>query len=141
MKSIFTTFSRSTILLILALSLGLGLPVFASHITETEIERYVRARIDIGESMRDFFKVRKPPQFGPEGGPSMDELRKLEEEINAHLSEVLSKHDLTIDQYQENSPDVFAEEEAVQNFLTAHPKLKERYESLPQSPRRGRPSR
>lgn len=134
-------FPAAALLLFLSIHLALAVPVLADHITEQDVERYVLARIAIGESMRDFFKVRKPPQFGPEGGPSMEELRKLEDEINAHLTEVLSKYDLSIDQYQENSPDIFAEEEAVQAFLAAHPDLKERYEKLPQSPRRGRSGR
>jgi len=127
--------------LIWSLGFGGAIPVIASHITDLEIERYVRARIDIGEAMRNFFRDRKPPQFGPEGGPSIEELRKLEDEINAHLSEVLSKHDLTIEQYQENSPEVFTEEEGVRAFLAAHPDLQKRYETLPKSPPRARHDR
>lgn len=71
----------------------------------------------------------------------MEELRKLEEEINNQISEILSKYDLTIDEYQSRSPNVFEEEEGIQQFLSAHPDLKKRYESLPLSPRRGRRSR
>lgn len=108
----------------------------AAEISQVEIEKYVRARIDIGESMRNFFRNRKPPQFGPEGGPSMDALRKLEAEINNHVSEILAKHDLTIEQYQNRSPEVFEDKTGVQTFLSSHPKLKERYENLPQNPRR-----
>ncbi|MFQ5543015.1 MAG: hypothetical protein ACE5FY_01535 [Nitrospiria bacterium] len=111
----------------------------ADHVTEADIERFVRARIDIGESMGSFFKNRKRPQFGPEGGgPSMDELRKLEKEINNHIAQILSAYDLTIEQYQTEKEDVFSDEEGVQRFLAAHPDLKARYEKIPVSPRRGR---
>ncbi len=113
-----------------------GLPaVWASHISESDIERFIRARIDMGESMRNFFKNRKPPQFGQNGGPSMEELRNLEAEINGHVAEILSKHGLTIEGYQGRSAEVF-EDEGVQKFLDTHPDLKLRYDALPKS-RRG----
>lgn len=63
---------------------------------------------------------------GPEG-PSMEELRKMEEEINAEVAKVLAKHELTIPEYQERSPEVFADKEGVDKFLAAHPDLKKRY--------------
>lgn len=146
MKSIsIRTFSGGHLLIAVTILFGMNMLKMdiasATHISEVEIERYVRARIDIGESMGNFFRNRRPPQFGPEGGPSMEELRKLEEEINNQISEILSKYDLTIDEYQSRSPDVFEEEEGIQQFLSAHPDLKKRYESLPLSPRRGRRSR
>ncbi|MFY9271345.1 MAG: hypothetical protein WAO55_16505 [Candidatus Manganitrophaceae bacterium] len=106
-----------------------------------EIEKYVKARIDLGESMRGFFQKRGGAmQFGdPEkGGPSVEELKKLEEEINAEVAKVLAKHDLTIEEYQKKSPEVFADKEAVERFLSEHPDLKQQYESLPPSPMRGR---
>ncbi len=103
--------------------------------SSTEIEQYVRARIDMGENMGNFFRNRKPPQFGADGGPSMDELRKLEAEINDFIAGILSKHNLSIEKYQTRSPDVFADTAGVNKFLEAHPDLKKRYEVLPQSPR------
>jgi hypothetical protein len=106
-----------------------------------EVEKYVKARIELGESMRDYFRRRGAPRFGdPEGGgPSMEELRKMEEEINAHVAAILAKHDLTIEEYQKRSPEVFADKEAVNRFLSEHPDFKQRYEALPPSPmRRGR---
>lgn len=114
-----------------------GFPALADHISEAEIEQFVRARIEMGESMRNFFRNRKPPQFGPEGGPSMEELRKLEAEINGHVAEILSKHGLTIEGYQGRSAEVFEDEEGVQKFLSSQPDLKLRYDALPKS-RRGR---
>jgi len=109
-----------------------------TKVSEAEIEKYVRARIDLGESMREYFKKRGAPQFGGAEGPSMDEMKKLEEEINAHVASVLAKHDLTIEEYQKRSPEVFADKEGVNHFLEAHPDLKKRYEALPPSPSRRR---
>lgn len=105
-----------------------------------EVEKYVKARIDLGESMRDYFRQRGgAPRFGdPEGGgPSMEELRKMEEEINAEVAKILAKHDLTIAEYRKRSPEIFADKEAVDQFLSEHPDLKQRYEALPPSPTRG----
>jgi hypothetical protein len=69
----------------------------------------------------------------------MEELQKMEEEINAEVAKVLAKHDLTIAEYQKRSPEVFADKEAVSRFLSEHPDLKQRYDALPPSPmRRGR---
>jgi len=104
-----------------------------------DIERFVRARIDISESMIDFFRKGGRPQFGPDGGPSMEELRKLETRINSHITKILSKYDLSIDDYQSQKEDVFSDEAGVADFLSAHPDLEKRYKALPQSPRRGRP--
>ncbi len=112
-------------------------PVEADHISEADVEQFVRARIDLGESMGKFFRGRRSPQFGPEGGaPDMEALRRLETEINNHVASVLAKHDLSIEAYQDRSPEIFEDKEAVNRFLKAHPDLKERYEKLPQSPRR-----
>jgi len=115
-----------------------GLPAWADHVSEAEIEQFVRARIDMGESMKNFFRNRKPPQFGSEGGPSMEELRNLEAEINNHIAGILSKHGLTIESYQGRSAEVFEDEEGVQKFLSSRPELKLRYEAIPKSRGRGR---
>lgn len=106
-----------------------------------EVEKYVKARIEMGESMRDYFRQRGAPRFGdPDGGgPSMEALQKMEEEINAEVAKILARHDLTIEEYQNRSPEVFADKDAVNRFLSEHPDLKQRYEALPPSPmRRGR---
>lgn len=113
---------------------------WADH-DEDEIERFVRARIDISESMIDFFRKGGRPQFGPDGGPSMEELRRLEERINNHVSKILSKYDLTIDEYQSRKEEVFSNEAGVNDFLATHPDLEKRYKALPQSPRQERRSR
>jgi len=106
---------------------------------EAEIEKYVMARIDLAESMKEFFQKRGgAPRFGGPEGPSMEEMKKLEQEINAYVANVLARHDLTIEEYQKRSPEVFADKEGVNHFLEAHPDLKKRYEALPPSPSRRR---
>jgi len=122
------------------LMLASGPAAWADH-DHGEIERFVRARIDISESMMDFFRKGGRPRFGPDGGPSMEELRKLEARINARISKILSKYDLTIEGYQSQKDAVFSDQAGVEDFLAAHPDLKKRYKALPQSPRRGRPRR
>lgn len=52
-------------------------------------------------------------------------------DINAKLSQVLAKYDLTVEEYQSRSREVFADKAAVQNYLDDHPDLKARYEALP----------
>ncbi len=141
MKKLYLT--KTEILLVFLVGFILSVSLFPAHSakaanpTPEEIEQYVRARIDMGENLGSFFRNRPRPQFGPEGGPSMDELRKLETEINDFISGILSKYDLTIEKYQSRSPDVFADQAGVQQFLDANPDLKKRYEALPQSPMRG----
>ncbi len=109
----------------------------AGNPSAEEIEQYVRARIDMGENIGAFFKNRERPQFGPEGGPSMEALQKMTQEINEFVGSILSKHGLTIEKYQTRSPGVFADEAGLKTFLDAHPDLKKRYEVLPQSPMGG----
>jgi len=111
--------------------------VHAGNPSAAEMEQYVRARIDMGENVGEFFKNRERPQFGPEGGPSMEALQKMTMEINEFIGNILSKHGLTIEKYQTRSPDVFADEAGLKAFLDAHPDLKKRYEVLPQSPMGG----
>jgi hypothetical protein len=129
-------FAFIPIVVLVYLPLFHGLPAWADHISEAEIEQFVRARIDMGESMKHFFKNRKPPQFGSGGGPSMEELRKLETEINQHISTILSKYDLTIESYRGRSSEVFEDDESIQAFLATRPELRKRYQAIPKS--RGR---
>lgn len=106
---------------------------------QAEIEKFVKARIDLGESMRDFFRKRGGAQrFGPGGDTSMEELKRMEEEINTEVGQILAKHGLTIQEYQERSPDVLGNKAELQKFLDANPDLKQRYEALPPAPPRGR---
>ncbi len=94
-----------------------------------EVERFVKARIDIGEMMTNYFKGGE--RFGEGQAPSPDQRRAMGADINQKLSTLLSKHGLTLEEYRSRSKDVFADEAAVQQFLGAHPDLKQRYDALP----------
>ena len=94
-----------------------------------EVERFVKARIDIGEMMTNYFKGGE--RFGEGQAPSPDQRRAMGADINQKLSTLLSKHGLTLEEYRSRSKDVFADEAGVQQFLGAHPDLKQRYDALP----------
>jgi len=94
-----------------------------------EVEKYVRARIDIGEMMTNYFKSGQ--RFGEGQRPSDEQMREMGKDINAKMSTALSKYGLTVEEYRAHSKDVFADEAAVKRFLNEHPDLKQRYEALP----------
>lgn len=102
-----------------------------------EIEKFIRARIEIGETMSKFMRE--------QGGMdrSVENMRKMETDINAMVAEILGKYGMTIEEYRERSPKVFANEAEVNVFLEANPDLKKRYEVLPlhQAPERRGPPR
>lgn len=90
-----------------------------------EIEKFIRARIEIGETMSKFMRE--------QGGMdrSVENMRKMETDINAMVAEILGKYGMTIEEYRERSPKVFANKAEVNAFLEANPDLKKRYEVLP----------
>jgi hypothetical protein len=90
-----------------------------------EVEKYVKARIEIGEMMTNYFKG------GEAAPPTQEQRREMGKDINAKLSTVLSKYGLTVEEYRAHSRDVFADEAAVTRFLNEHFDLKQRYDALP----------
>ena len=128
----------------LALTAVLGLPAGPARGEMSELETFIRARIEIGESMITYMRdLSKGDDYNPKGGrPSMEQMQKMEKEINARVGEVLESLGLTIKQYDEQSPQVFSDKAEVESFLEAHPELKKRYEVLPlhRSHPRGGPS-
>ena len=90
-----------------------------------QVEKYVKARIEIGEMMTNYFKG------GEAAPPTQEQRREMGKDINAKLSTVLSKYGLTVEEYRAHSRDVFADEAAVTRFLNEHPDLKQRYDALP----------
>ena len=94
-----------------------------------EVEKYVRARIEIGEMMTNYFKGGE--RFGEGQRPSEEKMREMSKDINAKLGTVLSKYGLTVEEYRTHSKEVFADEAAVKGFLNEQPDLKQRYEALP----------
>jgi hypothetical protein len=69
--------------------------------------------------------------FGEGQRPSPEQMREMSKDINAKLSTVLAKYDLTVEEYRKRSPEIFADEAAVKSYLDEHPELKQRYEALP----------
>lgn len=112
------------IALAVVLTVGVGLAA-----EPAEVEKFVKARIEIGEMMTSYFKGGE--RFGEGQRPSAEQMRAMGADINAKLGALLSKYDLTIEQYRKRSPEVFGDDTAVKSYLDAHPDLKQRYEALP----------
>ena len=94
-----------------------------------DVEKFVNARIEIGEMMTNYFKGGQ--SYGEGQRPSQEQMRQMGADINSKLTTLLAKHDLTLDEYRKRSPEVFADEAAVKRYLSEHPDLKQRYEALP----------
>jgi hypothetical protein len=110
----------------------MGLLLFAGPACAAEpaeVEKFVNARIEIGEMMTNYFKG--GAGYGEGQRPSQEHMQKMGADINAKLTALLAKHDLTLDEYRARSPDVFADDAAVKRYLGEHPDLKQRYEALP----------
>lgn len=101
----------------------------ASAADPAEVETFVKARIEIGEMMTNYFKGGE--RFGEGQRPSPEQMKAMGADINAKLSAILSKYGLTVEDYRSRSKQVFADEAAVKQFLSEHPDLKTRYEALP----------
>ncbi|MFO0730136.1 MAG: hypothetical protein U0361_03915 [Nitrospiraceae bacterium] len=108
----------------LVLCAGIGL---ASE--PAEIEKFVNARIEIGEMMTNYFQGGQG--YSEVQAPSADQMRAMREDINAKLAKLLSKYNLGVDEYRQRSKEVLADEAGVKGYLEAHPDLKKRYEALP----------
>ena len=94
-----------------------------------DIEKFVNARIEIGEMMTNYFKG--GAGYGEGQRPSQEHMQQMGADINAKLTALLAKHDLTLDEYRKRSAEVFADDAAVKHYLSEHPDLKQRYEALP----------
>jgi len=112
------------------ISLGVVLCVGVVHAAEpAEVAQFVKARIEIGEMMTNYFKGGSG--YGDGQRPSQEQMRQMGADINAKLTALLAKHDLTLDDYRKRSPEVFADDAAVKQYLSEHPDLKQRYDALP----------
>lgn len=94
-----------------------------------EVEKFVMARIEIGEMMMNYFQG--GAQFAEGQRPSPEQMKEMGADINARLTTLLAKHNLTVADYRKRSPEIFADDAAVKGFLNGHPDLKQRYEALP----------
>jgi hypothetical protein len=114
------------------IGISLGLVLFAGpglSAEPAEVEKFVNARIDIGEMMTNYFAGGE--RFKEGQRPSPEQMREMGADINTKLSNLLAKHDLTLEEYRKRSAEVFADEAAVKRYLNEHPDLKQRYEALP----------
>jgi len=111
-------------LLSVVLCTGIGLAA-----EPAEGEKFVKARIKIGEMMMDYFKGGNGA--GQAQRPSSEQMKAMGADIQTKLGTVLSRHGLTLEEYRGRSKEVFADEAAVKQYLAEHPDLKQRYEALP----------
>jgi len=95
----------------------------------TEVETFVKARIEIGEMMTNYFQGGERYKEGQR--PSPEQMKEMGADINAKLSTLLAKHHLSIEEYRKRSPEVFADEAGVKGYLNEHQDLKTRYDALP----------
>jgi hypothetical protein len=79
-----------------------------------EVEKFVKARIDIGEMMTNYFTGGE--RFKEGQRPSPEQMREMGADINAKLSKQLAKYDLTVEEYRKRSREVFADEAAVKGY-------------------------
>ena len=115
---------------IIGISMGLVLFAGASLAAEpAEVGKFVKARIDIGEMMMNYFKDGE--RYGEGERPSPEAMAEMGADINAKLTTLLAKYDMTVEEYRQRSPEVFSDDAAVKGYLSEHPDLKERYEALP----------
>jgi hypothetical protein len=118
--SIAMHLTRHIIFILSAIVLYSGFSLAAEP---ADVEKFVKARIEIGEMMTNYFKEGQRP--------SPEQMKEVGADINAKLSKVLAKYDLTVEEYRKRSPEIFGDKEAVQGYLAQHPDLKQRYDALP----------
>ncbi|GJL53864.1 MAG: hypothetical protein NPIRA02_09960 [Nitrospirales bacterium] len=94
-----------------------------------EVGKYVEARVEIGEMMTEYFSGGQA--YGGGARPSPEKMKEIGADINEKLSTLLAKYDLTVEEYRQRSPEIFADDAAVMNFLSENPELNERYKALP----------
>jgi hypothetical protein len=115
---------------IIHVSVGLIMFVGLAYAAEpADIEKFVNARIEIGEMMTNYF--RSGAGFEEGQRPSSEQMNEIRADITTKLAALLAKHDLTLDEYRKRSAEVFADDAAVKRYLMEHPDLKQRYEALP----------
>ncbi|BFU89895.1 MAG: hypothetical protein NTAFB01_10820 [Nitrospira sp.] len=115
---------------VISISWGIVLLLGVVYAAEpVEVEKFVNARIEIGEMMTNYFKGGQ--SYGEGQRPSQEQMRQMGTDITTKLTALLTKHDLTLDEYRKRSPEVFSDDAAVKRYLNEHPDLKQRYEALP----------
>ncbi len=114
------------------IGISLGVLLFAGAglaVEPAEVEKFVKARIDIGEMMTNYFQGGERFKEGQRLSP--EQMKEMGVDIHAKLGKLLAKYDLTVEEYRKRSPEVFADDSAVKGYLNEHQDLKARYEALP----------
>jgi hypothetical protein len=114
------------------IGISLGVLLFSAvglAAESTEVEKFVKARVEIGEMMTNYFQG--GGQFKDGQRPSPEQMKEMGADIQAKLGKLLEKYDLTVEEYRKRSPEVFADDAAVKGYLNEHPDMKTRYEALP----------
>ena len=114
------------------IGISLGVLLFAGAglaVEPAEVEKFVKARIDIGEMMTNYFQGGE--RFKEGQRPSPEQMKEMGADIHAKLGKLLARYDLTVEEYRKRSPEVFADDSAVKGYLNEHQDLKARYEALP----------
>jgi hypothetical protein len=115
---------------IIGISLGVVLFAGAGLAAEpAEVEKFVKARIEIGEMMMNYFQGGERYKEGQQ--PSPEQMKEMGADIHAKLGKLLAKYDLTVEEYRKRSPEIFADEAAIKGYLNEHQDLKARYDALP----------
>jgi len=115
---------------IIGISLGVVLFTGTGLAAEpAEVEKFVKARVEIGEMMMNYFQGGERYKEGQQ--PSPEQMKEMGADIHAKLGKLLAKYDLTVEEYRKRSPEVFADEAAIKGYLNEHQDLKARYEALP----------
>src|SRR5262245_5189534 len=89
-----------------------------------EVEKFVNARIEIGEMMTNYFKDGE--RFKEGQRPSPEAMKEMSADINSKLTQLLSKYNLTVEEYRKRGPEIFADQAAVNQYLSEHPDVKRR---------------
>ena len=116
------------------IGMSLGMILFAgaaSAVEPAEVEKYVNARIEIGEMMTNYFKGGE--SYGAGQRPSPEKMKEMGDDINGKLSDLLSKRGLSLEEYRVRSKEIFADKDAVDAYLAKHADLNTRYDALPLS--------
>lgn len=122
----------TSVRMIIGISLGVILFAGAARAVEpADVEKFVNARIEIGEMMTNYFKGGE--SYGSGQRPSPEKMKEMGDDINGKLSDLLSKRGLSLEEYRVRSKEIFADKEAVDAYLAKHPDLKARYDALPLS--------
>src|SRR3989442_15807102 len=115
---------------IIGIALGVMLFAGAGLAVETaEVEKFVKARIDIGEMMTSYFQGGE--RFKEGQRPSPEQMKEMGADIHAKLGKLLAKDDLTVEEDRNRSPEAFADDSAGKSHHKEEQDQKVRDDALP----------